>query len=138
MVATRKITLHTRGRGEVHDITARVKQEVDESNAANGVVTLFVVGSTAAIATIEYEPGLVQDFGEAWQRLVPEGAPYRHDQAWGESNGHSHIRASILGPSLSIPLVKRALTLGTWQQIVLVDFDIRPRTREIVVQVMGE
>lgn len=138
MVATSRITLHTGGQGEVHDITAQVKREVAESKATNGIVVLFVPGSTATLTTIEYEPGLVRDLHEAWQRLVPEGPPYHHDQAWGDGNGHSHIRASIMGPSLTIPLVDKSLTLGTWQQIILVDFDVRPRTREIVVQVMGE
>jgi secondary thiamine-phosphate synthase enzyme len=138
MISTSRITLHTQGQSEIHDITDRVKAKVAGSKIANGVVTLFVIGSTAAISTIEYEPGLLQDFGEAWERLVPKGIPYMHDRAWGESNGHSHVRATILGPSLTVPLEKGALTLGTWQQIVLVDFDIRPRTREVVVQVMGE
>ena len=138
MVTTSRITLHTGGRGEVRDITDQVRKEVAGSKVANGVVTLFVVGSTAAISTIEYEPGLLQDFGEAWERLVPQAMPYMHDRAWGESNGHSHIRSTILGPSLAVPLVDGVLTLGTWQQIVLVDFDIRPRTREVVVQIIGE
>lgn len=138
MIATSRITLHTKGQGEIHDITSRVADELARSEVSNGTVTLFVIGSTAALTTIENEPGLIKDFQDAWQKLVPQGERYRHDAAWGESNGHSHIRASIIGPSLTIPLVNKALTLGTWQQIVLVDFDIRPRTREVVVQVVGE
>ncbi len=138
MVASSRISLHTKANGEVIDITSRVAEEVARSKVTNGTVTLFVIGSTAALATIENEPGLIKDFQDAWQKLVPQDVPYRHDAAWGESNGHSHIRSSILGPSLVIPLVEKAMTLGTWQQIVLVDFDIRPRTREVVVQVVGE
>ncbi len=138
MVFSGKVSLQTKGNNHVIDITSRVADEVARSKVTDGSVTLFVIGSTAGITTVENEPGLVKDFQDAWERLVPENISYRHDAAWGESNGHSHVRASILGPSLTIPIVDKAMTLGTWQQIVFVDFDIRPRSREVVVQVVGE
>jgi secondary thiamine-phosphate synthase enzyme len=104
----------------------------------SGTLTLFVTGSTAGITTIEHEPGLLADFRDMWRRLVPEDIPYAHDRAWGDGNGYSHIRASLLGASLVIPFSHKRLALGTWQQIVVVDFDNRPRSRHLVVQIMGE
>jgi len=120
------------------DITPQVKQQVAETGINNGTVTLFVAGSTAGISTIEFESGLVSDFQSMWERITPKNIPYHHDQQWGDGNGYSHVRASLLGASLVIPLNAKKLTLGTWQQIVLVDFDNRPRSRQIVVQIMGD
>lgn len=120
------------------DLTAQVRNKVAESGLRSGLVTVFVVGSTAGITTIEYEPGLVSDLNRAMERVAPSGVAYEHDRRWGDGNGHSHVRASMLGSSLSIPLVDGKPALGTWQQVVLVDFDTRSRTRNIVVQVMGE
>lgn len=138
MVVTRRIGVTTRGQCDLIDITPQVRQEVAASGIASGTVTIFVVGSTAAISTIEFEPGLLSDFKSMWERAVPRDIPYEHDRAWGEGNGYSHVRATLLGPSLVVPFTDRALALGTWQQIVLADFDNRPRSREIVLQIMGE
>lgn len=138
MVTNTRIHVQTRGDCDVLDITREVAREVDGSDMRNGTVTLFVAGSTAALTTIEYERGVVSDFQAMWDRTVPRDIPYRHDAAWGDGNGHSHVRSSLLGPSLVVPFVNKKLTLGTWQQIVLVDFDNRSRSRDIVLQIMGE
>jgi secondary thiamine-phosphate synthase enzyme len=138
MIVTRKISLQTEGRCDIIDITSQVSQELARTNVNNGIVTVFVTGSTAGVSTIEYEPGLVSDFKAMWERTIPQEIQYNHDRAWGDGNGHSHIRASLLGASLNVPFSDKRLILGTWQQIVLVDFDNRPRTRQIIVQIMGE
>jgi secondary thiamine-phosphate synthase enzyme len=138
MIITRKIQLQSEGSGDITDITSQVEQVLADSNLTSGSVTAFVTGSTAGVTTIEFEPGLVADFKEAWERIAPENIDYKHNNAWGDGNGHSHIRASLLGPSLVVPFTNKKMALGQWQQIVLVDFDIRERTRQIVVQVMGE
>jgi len=138
MVVTKKINLKTNGQCDIVDITQQVEQEVQASGISSGTVTIFVAGSTAGISTIEYEPGLISDFKNMWQRTVPQNIPYAHDQRWGDGNGYSHTRASLLGASLVVPLSSKRLTLGTWQQLVLVDFDNRPRSRELIVQIMGE
>ena len=133
-----RIQVRTRGDCDIIDITHEVAQRIGESGISDGTVTIFVAGSTAGLSTIEFERGVLSDLQAMWDRIVPRDIPYRHDAAWGDGNGHSHVRASLLGPSLVIPFVKKRLTLGTWQQIVLVDFDNRPRSRDIVVQMMGE
>jgi secondary thiamine-phosphate synthase enzyme len=138
MVTTDKISLSTRGHCDIIDITPQVEQQLAKAKVDSGTVTIFVTGSTAGVTTIEYESGLISDFKEMWQRLVPENIHYAHDRAWGDGNGYSHIRASLLGASLVIPFSHKRLALGTWQQIVLIDFDNRPRSRQVVVQVMGE
>ena len=137
-VITEDITLQSKGNCDIIDITPQVAADVQESGANSGIVTLFVVGSTAGITTIEYEPNLLSDFKNMWERVMPRNIPYEHDRTWGDGNGHSHVRASALGPSLVIPFVNKRLTLGTWQQIVLVEFDNRPRSRKIAVQILGE
>ena len=113
-------------------------QKVRESGVKDGTVTVFVPGSTGGVTTIEYEGGVLGDLQSMWQRVVPRDIPYGHDAAWGDGNGHAHVRAALLGPSLVIPFVNGRLTLGTWQQVVLADFDNRPRSRNIVLQIMGE
>lgn len=138
MVVTTKVGLRTQGEGEVIDITAQVAREVEQSGVDSGTVTVFVPGSTAAVTTVEYEPGLVADLHALWERVAPRAIAYHHDQRWGDGNGHAHVRASLLGPSLVVPFSGGALVLGQWQQIVLVDFDNRPRSREIVLQIMGQ
>jgi len=138
MITTDTISLSTRGHCDIVDITSQVEQQLAKAKTNSGMVTVFLAGSTAGITTIEFEPGLVSDFKEMWGRLVPENIPYAHDRAWGDGNGYSHIRASLLGASLVIPFNNKRLALGTWQQIVLVDFDNRPRSRQLVVQTMGE
>jgi len=138
MVVTKKISLQSKGHCDIIDITPEVQQQLAETDISNGTVTLFVIGSTAGISTIEFESGLLSDFQGMWERNVPRDIPYKHDRAWGEGNGYSHVRASLLGASLVIPFSDKRLALGTWQQIVLVDFDNRPRSRQITVQIMGE
>jgi secondary thiamine-phosphate synthase enzyme len=136
--ATQTILLSTSGNGHVIDITEAVAKAATEAGLADGLVTVFVPGATGAVTTVEYEPGLVADLGELFERLIPAGAHYRHDEAWHDGNGHSHVRASLLGPSLTVPVSGGRLTLGTWQQIVFIDFDVRARRRELVVQCLGE
>jgi len=138
MVVTKRISLQTKGECDIIDITPQVEQQVAEAGINNGVVTLFVAGSTAGISTIEFESGLLSDFHDMWQRNVPKNIPYKHDRRWGDGNGYSHVRASLLGASLVVPFNDKRLTLGTWQQIVLVDFDNRPRSRQIILQIMGD
>lgn len=137
-VRTVKLTEKSRGFCDIIDITAKVQEQVKKEQVQKGLVTLFVPGSTAALTTIEYEPGLVQDLKELVEKLIPSGLRYHHDDRWGDDNGFSHLRASLFGPSLQIPIEGGRLALGTWQQIILVDFDNRPRTREVTVQIMGE
>lgn len=137
-VVTRNITLQTKGNCDIVDITPLVAEEIQESNVGNGIVTLFVSGSTAGLTTIEHEPNLLSDFKNMWDRLVPQDIPYQHNKTWGDGNGHSHVRASLLSASLTIPFVSKRLTLGTWQQVVFIDFDNRPRSRKMVLQIMGE
>jgi secondary thiamine-phosphate synthase enzyme len=138
MIKSETISLQTQGNCDIIDITSQVNDVLVKSGVESGMVMLFVTGSTAGITTIEYEPGLVTDLKEMWQRLVPENIPYLHDRAWGDGNGHAHIRAALLGASLVIPVANKRMTLGTWQQIVLLDFDNRPRQRYLVVQATGE
>ncbi len=138
MVVTKKISLQTKGNCDIIDITPQVEQQVAEADINNGTATLFVDGSTAGISTIEFESGLLSDFQSMWERNIPQNIPYNHDRRWGDGNGHSHVRASLLGASFVIPFNDKRLTLGTWQQIVLVDFDNRPRSRQIILQIMGE
>ena len=138
MITTKTVSLQTSGNGETVDITRQVADIVSGSGIDSGTVTVFVSGSTAGLTTIEFEPGVVSDFAEMFRRIVPQDMHYEHDRAWGDGNGHSHVRASLLGPSLVIPFNEKRLSLGTWQQIVLVDFDNRSRSRQVIVQVMGE
>ena len=136
-IANFYLSLKTSGNTDVIDITTQVLKKVTESGITEGQILLFVPGSTASITTIEYESGVVQDLKEAVERLAPEGIFYRHDARWGDGNGYAHVRAALLGPSLTVPLMDGHLVLGTWQQIVLVDFDNRPRDRKIRVHISG-
>ena len=138
MVATHSHEITTKGQGDSHDITAAVGRAVAESGIRAGVATVFVVGSTAAITTIEFEPGAVHDLNAVFEELAPRDATYRHHLRWGDDNGSSHVRAAMLGPSITVPFTDGELLLGTWQQIALFEFDTRPRRREIVVQIIGE
>jgi secondary thiamine-phosphate synthase enzyme len=137
-VITGTISRKTGGFNDIQDITADVADIVGESGLSDGIVTLFVTGSTGGVTTIEFEPGLVKDIPEALDRIAPMGKTYHHDAAWGDGNGFSHVRAALLGPSLTVPFSGGSLLLGTWQQIVLIDFDNKARTRKIAVQVLGE
>lgn len=134
---TEKISENTSGFCDVIDITAKVKAAIDSKRIQNGLAALWVVGSTAALTTIEYEPGLIQDLKDLLEKLIPSDKSYHHDARWGDDNGFSHLRASLFGPSLALPIFDGRPSLGTWQQIVLLDFDRRSRTREIVVQIVG-
>jgi secondary thiamine-phosphate synthase enzyme len=136
-IITSRILVSTRGNSEVRDITEDVAAVLSQSDLKEGLVTIFVTGSTASITTTEFEPGLKKDIPEALDRLAPHGSRYHHDDTWHDGNGFSHVRAAVMGPSLSVPFSRGELLLGTWQQIVLIDHDNRPRDREIVVQLMG-
>jgi secondary thiamine-phosphate synthase enzyme len=138
MVASQAIRTTTQGQDDLCDLTALVQDAVARNAIRNGVATLFVVGSTAALTTIEYEPGLCEDFPAALERLAPAGLRYAHEERWHDDNGHSHVRASMIGPSLAVPIVEGRLALGTWQQIILIECDTRPRDRTVLVQLMGE
>ena len=132
------IKISTNGDKDIIDLTPRVAESVTQSEIRDGVVLVFVPGSTAAITTIEYEPGLLQDLPEFFEETIPAGKAYHHDQTWGDANGFSHLRAALQGPSLTIPFDDGKLLLGTWQQVVLAEFDNRPREREIIIQITGE
>lgn len=138
MVTTTTHEIQTAGQGDVKDVTEIVAEAVAHSRAIDGAATVFVQGSTAGVTTIEYEPGAVADFGAAFEAIAPRGAEYRHHEKWGDDNGSSHVRAALLGPSLTVPFRDGTLLVGTWQQIVLVEFDTRPRTRRFVVQVLSD
>jgi len=138
MVHTDTFSISTKGFCDIIDITGKVAGEADRSGIQNGSVTVFCPGSTCSVTTIEYEPGVVRDLARVIETLVPSNVPYEHDRRWGDGNGFSHVRAALLKPSLTIPFLKKKLALGTWQQIVLVDFDNRQRRRDIIVQVIGE
>ena len=138
MVVNKQIQLNTQGHGHVVDITDQVRQKVRESGLGAGIVTLFSPISTSALTTIEFESGAVHDLQQLFERIAPTDIEYRHNLRWGDGNGHAHVRHALLGPSLTIPFVDSRLTLGTWQQIVLVDFDNRSRARSLVVQILGE
>ena len=138
MVKTETIKVKTKGNCDVVNITGQVSEVVSQSDMREGAVTVFNVGSTAGITTTEYEPGLVNyDLRAAFEKIAPERGRYEHEETWHDDNGHAHVRASFLGPSLSVPVVDGRLTLGTWQQIILVDFDTRPRTRTVICQMVG-
>ena len=138
MIISKKLALQTRGNGDTHDITDAVAQAVRDSGIQSGTVTLFCPSSTSGLTTIEFEPGAVADLQRVFDEIVPASLAYQHNERWGDGNGHSHVRAALLGASLVVPFISGSLTLGTWQQIIYIDFDIRPRRREIVAQVMGE
>jgi secondary thiamine-phosphate synthase enzyme len=138
VVVNSVINIETQGNADIIDITSDLDQAVLKSKIKNGTVTIFVMGSTAGVTTIEYEPGLVADFQNLWDRIVPKNIGYQHDLRWGDGNGFSHVSASMLGPSLTIPIVSGKTQLGTWQQIIIVDFDNRPRSRDISFQIVGE
>ena len=137
-VITKTIRVKTKGEDDIIDITNQTSKVIESSEIKNGTVTIFVSGSTAALTTIEYEPGLLSDFPKMLERVAPKNIDYGHDQRWHDGNGHSHVRASLLGPSLTIPFSNRNLMLGTWQQIVLLELDTRSRERNLVLQILGE
>src|SRR3989338_1185224 len=137
-ILNEKIELKTKGNGDLINITDRVSDLVASSDVKKGQVTVFVAGSTAAITTFEYEPGLIRDVKELCDKLIPRKTHYHHDYTWGDANGFSHLRAALFGPSLVVPINDKKAVLGTWQQVVLAEFDNRPRNREVVIQIIGE
>ena len=138
MVLSDTISLSTKGFGDIQDLTSQVAVSVGKSKIKNGAVIIFCSGSTGAVTTIEYESGVLEDLKKAVERIAPSNIEYAHDRRWGDGNGFSHVRAALLGPSLSVPITHGDLALGTWQQIVFIDFDNRSRRRKVVVQVIGE
>ncbi len=139
MVVTKQLKIETNGNCDIVNITEHVTTAVGESNIKDGIVTIFNVGSTAGVTTTEYEPGLVNyDIAAAFEKIAPRNGSYEHEKTWHDNNGHAHVRASVLGPSLAIPVIDGQMTLGTWQQIILVDFDTRPRTRAVICKIIGE
>jgi secondary thiamine-phosphate synthase enzyme len=132
------VEIKTRGFSDVHNLTPVIQNALAASGYSDGIVTAFVPGSTAGITTIEFESGVIDDLQQAIERLVPQNIPYRHNARWSDGNGFSHVRAALLGPSLSVPFSRGELDCGTWQQIILIDFDNRPRTREILIRILGE
>ena len=138
MVHQEQISIETRRHGQAHDLTGQVAEVVKRSGIATGTVQVFAVGSTSAVGTVEFEPGLERDLPEMLDRLIPPSRDYGHEQAWHDGNGHSHLQATLLGPSLSVPIAEGSLVLGTWQQIFHLECDVRPRRRTVMVTVMGE
>ena len=137
-VKTASLSLSTHGNTDIQDITPELSRLVEQSGLKNGILTVFCPSSTSGLTTVEFEPGAVSDLKRMFEELVPSNRNYAHNATWDDGNGHSHMRASLLGSSLTIPFVEKSLTLGTWQQVIYVDFDIRPRRRELVVQMVGE
>ena len=137
-IINNRMTISTKGNGDFINISSQLSNLLKDSGLQDGIMTVFVSGSTAGVTTFEYEPGLIRDVKEFYDKVAPSNVHYHHDETWGDANGFSHVRATLTGPSLTIPYEKGKLLLGTWQQVVLVEFDNRPRTRDMVVQIIGE
>lgn len=137
-IITKTLFYQTRGENDILDITEDVTRELNTTKMKNGIVTIFIPGSTGAITTIEYEPGLLLDLPNILEKIAPRNLSYEHEKRWHDGNGHSHVRASLIGPSLTVPFADKVLTLGTWQQIVFLELDARNRRRKIILQIMGE
>lgn len=138
MIITKEIAFRTKGVSDIIDITHRIAEELKKTKLVKGIVTIFVHGSTAAVTTIEYEPGLLKDLPELYEKLIPRKKTYAHDSTWGDANGYAHLRASLQGASLTVPFSDGGLLLGTWQQVVFLEFDNRGRQRRVILQFMGE
>ena len=138
LVAAKKIKINTKGNTDIIDITSKVQDALSDAKIKSGTLTVFVQGSTGGLTTVEYEPGLVQDLEAFFEKIAPKSGHYEHNVRWHDGNGYSHVRASLLGPSLAVPFIDKKLQLGQWQQIIFIDFDNRPRSREILVQIIGE
>jgi len=137
-VKTKQLSIRTRGEGDILDLTDAVADAVAETKLKNGIATVFVPGSTGALTTVEYEPGLLKDLPDMLERVAPKGLVYEHEKRWHDGNGHSHVRASLIGPSLTVPFADGRLTLGTWQQIVFLELDVHSRSRNLIIQIIGE
>ena len=138
MIVNRALEIKTQGNTDIINITPDIERSLSEAGIRQGTVTVFSTHTTCSVTIMEYEPGLIADFKKAWERIVPRDIPYEHDKRWGDGNGYSHVRASLLGFSVTIPFTDSGMMLGTWQQVVLVDFDVRPRDRHIILQFSGE
>ena len=138
MIIQKKLSMSTKGFNDIHDITPHIRELLADSGLKEGHVIVFVPGSTGGLTTIEYEPGLLQDFPEMLEKIAPMGVSYKHDQTWHDGNGYAHLRASLIGPSITIPFEGGRLVLGTWQQVIFLDFDNRPRQRRLHIQIVGE
>lgn len=137
-IITKEFHIRSQGENDIIDITKHTSSEIKKCSLNDGFVIVFVIGSTAAVTTLEYEPGLKTDFPNMLSRIAPKDIPYSHDEKWHDGNGHSHVRASLIGPSLTVPFTKGELLLGTWQQIVLIEMDTRSRDRKIILQIIGQ
>lgn len=138
MVIQKELSFSTKGDTDIINLTPIIEQELGHLEISDGIVTIFAPGATGAITTIEYESGLINDFKRIIKKLIPQDETYQHNKRWGDDNAHSHLRASIIGPELTIPLSQRQLLLGTWQQVIFVDFDVRPRNRTLILQFIGD
>ncbi len=138
MIKTEEIKFDSQGDGEIFDLTGQIAEKIQSSGLNLGTVTIFSPSATSAITTIEYEPGLLQDLPEFFQKIIPAEISYKHDETWHDGNGYAHLRAALVGPDITVPFVNREMTLGTWQQIVFLDFDNRARNRKVIVQIIGE
>ena len=138
VVVSKSIAIQTKGEGDILDLTRTVASILTETKLSSGIVTVFVPGATGALTTIEYEPGLLKDFPDMLERIAPRGLSYEHERRWHDGNGHSHVRASLIGPSITIPFVDGKLSLGTWQQIVFLELDVHSRNRNLILQIIGE
>jgi len=138
VVETKYLELDTKGENHIIDLTPHIARELEKAKADKGIVTVFVPGSTGAVTTIEFEPGLLKDLPSALDRIAPKNIYYAHEETWHDGNGHSHVRASLIGPSLTIPFAGKKLLLGSWQQVVFLELDVRPRHRKIILQIVGE
>ncbi len=138
MVKTQEIKFNTSGPGDIVDMTTEIQKAVKKSGLSSGTVTVFAPGSTTGITTIEYEPGLLKDLPELMEKLIPSNRPYQHDETWHDGNGFSHLRSALVGSDMTIPFVAGKLTLGTWQQVVFLEFDNRARNRHVILQIIGE
>lgn len=138
MVKTEHIRFDTQGDGDIIDLTGQIASKVQGSGVKSGIVTIFTPSATSALTTIEYEPGLLQDLPAFFQKIIPSGVSYKHDDTWHDGNGYAHLRAALVGPDITVPFINGRLQLGTWQQIVFLDFDNRARSRKVIVQIIGE
>ncbi|MCH8124610.1 YjbQ family protein [candidate division KSB1 bacterium] len=138
IVSFDEILIDSKGHTDIIDITSKIASIINHSSINKGLVIVFVPGSTAALTTIEFEPGLLKDLPEFFEKIIPQNKSYNHDKTWGDGNGYAHLRASLVGPSISIPIKNNQMILGTWQQLILIDFDNRPRQRRLVVQILGD
>lgn len=136
-VVEKKLSFITKGNTDIINLTPLVERKLNESETSEGIITIFAPGATGGITTIEYEPGLINDLKEILEKIIPQAGFYKHNEKWGDGNGHSHLRASLIGPGITVPFTKKQLQLGTWQQIIFIDFDVKPRNRALILKIIG-